>query len=437
MDRIWRNMRVGFRSLRRTPGFALTAILTLAIGIGLSTAVFTVAEALLIRRLPVADQDRVVLLWGATPDGRFANFPLGYDDVRRFIGQSRTLQRAAYFQFEGAFPHTVRDGDKISSLRGSYVSGDFFAVLGARPVLGRALGPQDDLAGAAPAAVLSHSAWQRQFGGDPGVIGRRLPMHGSQVDYTVVGVMPQGLDYPRGVDFWGAVLPSTAPTALPMMAYDVIGRLAPGATPEMARTEIASFFGASSEPFLRQIRGVVHVFPRLILGDTRPAVVVFAAAVGLLLLLTCVNVANLLLVRGLARGREIAVRTALGASRLQIATQLFVENAILAVVGGAVGVMVAVAAVRAFVLIAPADLPRLDEIRVNATALGGAVGITVFALVIFALAPATLTSRVEMLRMLRSGARETGGRRSRRTTEILVAGQLALALIVLSSAGLI
>ena len=138
MDRLWRNIRVGGRSLRRTPGFAVTAILTLAIGIGLSTAVFTVAEALLIRRLPVVDQNRVVLLWGETRDGRFANFPLGYDDVRRFISEARTLQSAAYFQFEGAFPLTFRDGDRISSLRGSYVSGDFFSVLGSRPVLGRA-----------------------------------------------------------------------------------------------------------------------------------------------------------------------------------------------------------------------------------------------------------------------------------------------------------
>ena len=437
MDQLWRNLKVGTRSLRRTPGFTVTALLTLAIGIGLSTAVFTVAEALLIRRLPIVDQDRVVLLWGETRDGRFANFPLAYDDVRRFIGQSRTLQRAAYFQFEGAYPHTMRDGDRIFSVRGAYVSGDFFTVLGARASLGRALGSQDDVAGGAPVAVLSYAAWQREFGGDPGVIGRRLAMHGSEIVHTIVGVMPQGLDYPRGVDFWMAVLPSTYPKALPLMAYDVIGRLSPNATPEMARTEVSSFFGASSQAFVRQIRGVVHVFPRLILGDTRPAVVVFAAAVALLLLLTCVNVANLLLVRGIARGREIAVRTALGASRTQVATQLFVENALLAIAGGVIGVGVALAAVRAFVLMAPSNLPRLDEISVNATAVGGAVAITGIALMLFALAPAALTSRVEMLRMLRSGARETASRRSRRTTEALVAGQLALALVVLSAAGLI
>ena len=437
MDQLLRNIRVAGRSLRRTPGFSITAILTLAIGIGLSTAVFTVAEALLIRRLPVADQNRVVLLWGTTPDGRFSNFPLRYDDVRRFVAQRKTLQSAAYFQFEGAFPLAFRDGDRISSLRGSYVSGDFFGVLGARPMLGRALGAEDDLPGAAPVAVLSHTAWQREYGGDPGIIGKRLSSHGRPLTYTIVGVMPPGLDYPRGVDLWAPIVSSTSPQTLPLMAYHVVGRLAANATAEAARAEIGAFFAAAPDEFTRNIRGVVHVFPRLVVGDTRPAVIVFAAAVGLLLLLTCVNVANLLLVRGLGRSREVAVRTALGASRLQVAGQLFVENVLLAIVGGAIGVLVATVGVRAFVAIAPADLPRLAEIQVNGTALIGAVGITGLALLIFALAPAFATSRVELVQMLRSGVRETASRRSRRTTEALVVGQLAIALVVLSAAALV
>jgi putative ABC transport system permease protein len=437
MDSLWRTVRVGFRSLRRTPGFSVTAVLTLAIGIGLSTAVFTVAEALLIRRFPVADQDRIVLLWGETADGRFKNFPLDYTDVRRFVGASRSLQRAAYLQFEQTWPTTFRDGDRISTLRQSLVSGDFFSVLGARPALGRALTPDDDLAGAAPVAVLSWTAWQRQFGGDRGVLGKRLTLHGSRVAFSIVGVMPQGLDYPRGVDFWAPIVPSTAPTALPLMAYDVIGRLAPGATPATARTEISSFFRASGDAFVWEVRGVAHTLPSLIIGDTRPAVIVFAAAVALLLLITCVNVATLLLVRGLGRAREIAVRTALGATRPQLVKQLLIENVVLALAGGAVGVALAFAVVRVFVAVAPPDLPRLDEIHVSSTALLGAVSITALALVVFAIAPAVLTSRVALVRMLRSGVRETASRRSRLTTESLVAAQLALAVVVLSAAGLI
>ena len=177
--------------------------------------------------------------------------------------------------------------------------------------------------------------------------------------------------------------------------------------------------------------------PRLILGDTKPALITFAAAAALLLLITCINVANLLLVRGLTRIREIAVRSALGAGRRRVIAQLLTENALLAVAGGALGVAVAIVAVQGFIAFAPSSVPRLDEIHVNATALAGAVGITALAMLIFALAPAVMTSRVELQQMLRSGARQTSGWLSRFVTEGLVAGQVALALLVLSAAGLI
>jgi predicted permease len=437
MEAMVRNARVGFRSLRRTPGFALTAALTLALGIGLSTAVFTVADALLIRRLPVRDQDRLVLLWGETPDGRFASFPFSWDDAHDFIHQSRALERTAYFAYEGAWRQTVQDGDRVSSLRRSAVSGDFFAVLGAQPIVGRALGAEDDVIGAAPVAVLSYPAWQQQFGGDPNVVGKRIALHDTRVTYTIVGVMPQGLDYPRGTDFWATVAGSTFAEGLKYRSYDLIGRLAPGVTPAAARDEVTGFFRRHAEPFMHSVRGVVHSLPRYILGDTKPALIAFAAAAALLLLITCINVANLLLVRGLARARELAVRSALGASRRELVSQLLVENALLAMLGGVVGMGVAAAAVRVFVVFAPADLPRLGEIHVNAAALAGAVGITGLAMMLFALAPAVVTSRVELQQMLRSGVRHSAGRRSRLTTEVLVAGQLALALMVLSAAGLV
>ena len=437
MERLTRNVRFGLRSLRRTPGFTLTAALTLALGIGLSTAVFTVADALLIRRLPVRDQDRLVLLWGETPDGRYANFPLSWDDARDFVRRTRSLERAAYFAYEGSWAQTIRDGDRLSSLRRSAVSGDFFVVLGAQPVLGRALRSEDDVIGAAPVAVLSYAAWQQQFGGDPAVLGRRIALHATNVVYTIVGVMPQGLDYPRGTDFWASITGSTSADGLKLRSFDVIGRLAPGASPASAREEVTALFARHGEPFLRGVRGVVHGLPAFIIGDTKPALLAFSVAAGLLLLITCINVANLLLVRGLGRSREIAVRSALGASRAALVGQLLIENAVLAIIGGAVGIAVAWAAVRMFVSFAPATLPRLDEIGLNATAFAGAVGLTALAMAIFALAPAALTSRAELQQMLRYGVRQSGGRRSRRATEALVAGQLALALVVLSAAGLV
>src|SRR5213593_841076 len=421
-----------FRTLRTSPGFALTAILTLALGIGLATAVFTVADALLLRRLPVRDQDRLVVLWGQAPD-RTYNYPFGLDDAREFALQTRSLERVAFFSYYGAGPKPIRDGDQISPLRRALVSGEFFDVLGARPLLGRELRAADDVTGAAPVLVLSYGAWQRRFGGDPHVLGRQVLTWDDRVAYTIVGVMPQGLDYPRGTDFWAPVVPSTVPKDL----Y-VIGRLAAGRAAADAQDELTAFFWRpGGSRWGRDLRGVVHTLPRLILGDTRPALIVFAAAAGLLLLITCINVANLLLVRGLARVREIAVRSALGAGQPQVVRQLLAENALLALAGGALGVVVAAAAVRSFVAVAPAGLPRLDEIQLNTSALAGAVGITGVAMLLFGLAPAVITSRVGIEPVLRSGTRQSASRRSRLGTEGLVAGQVALALLVLSASGLV
>src|SRR5437879_2181328 len=167
------NLRYALRSLRRTPGFTLTAILTLALGVGLATAVFTVADALLLRRLPVRDQDRLVVLWGQAPD-RTYNYPFGLDDAREFVLQTRSIERVAFFSYYGAGPKPIREGDQISQLRRALVSGEFFDVLGARPALGRALRATDDVRGAAPVLVLSYGAWQRRVGGDPHVLGRQV-----------------------------------------------------------------------------------------------------------------------------------------------------------------------------------------------------------------------------------------------------------------------
>jgi putative ABC transport system permease protein len=437
MDRLTRNARTGLRSLRRAPGFATAAILTLALGIGLSTAVFTIANALLLRRLPVRDQDRIVLLWGETRDKRFTNFPLDLDDVRAFIRESRALERGAFFGYEGASEIAARDGDRITNLRQTVVGGDFFGVLGARPALGRTLTTADDQFGSEPVAVLSYSAWQREFGGDASVLGRRINVHETARTYTIVGVMPEGLDYPRGTDFWVSVFPGYPAEALKYRSFDAIGRLAPGATPAAARAELTAHYQRSSEPFLRAVSGVVHTLPDLAIGETRPAVLAFAAAAGLLLLLACANVANLLLVRGIGRAREVAVRSALGASRGQLIGQLLTENTLLAAVGGFLGAVVSIGAVRVFVAFAPTGFPRASEIRVDGTALLAAVAITLAATALFAVVPAIVTSRSELLRTLGSGVRHSAGRHSRLTTELIAAGQLAIALVVLSAAALI
>lgn len=434
------SLRVVLQGLHRTPGFVMVAVLTLALGIGLSVAVFTVAEALLLRKLPFRDQDRLVVLWGQGADRSFAHWPLSLERARGFARDTRTVERTAFVSYEGAWPVPVRDGERIARLSQALVSGDFFDLLGGQPILGRGLRAEDDMIGAAPVVVLSHSAWQRHFGGSAEVLDRTIVLHGNGVAYRIVGVMPLGFDYPRGAEFWAPLVPmrTTPGTDSTIADVDVIGRLRAGTSSRTVGEELTGFFGRTGDSrWARSLEGVVTPLPRLILGDTRPAVIAFAVASLLLLIITCVNVANLLLVRGLARTREVAVRSALGAGRGRVIARLLGENAVLALVGGLLGVGVAVAVLQAFVAFAPAGLPRLDEIRMNGAALGGAVGITAVAMLLFGLAPAIMSSKVDLQEVLRAGTRQSMSRSSRLATEGLVIGQVALAVLILSAAGLI
>src|SRR5438309_3438833 len=195
------DVRHALRTLRNAKGFAAVAILTLALGIGLATAVFTVADALLLRRLPIRDQDRLVVLWGQAPDRGF-DYPLRLDEAREFARRTRSLAQVALFGYEGAWPMPIRDGERIARLRGAIVSGEFFDVLGVQPSLGRALHAEDDVIGAAPVLVLSYAAWQRRFGADPRVRGGRTGMFGTAVATRMVGGWPRGSDYRRGAA-WG------------------------------------------------------------------------------------------------------------------------------------------------------------------------------------------------------------------------------------------
>ncbi|HKN64643.1 MAG TPA: ABC transporter permease, partial [Gemmatimonadaceae bacterium] len=435
------DLRFAVRTLRRAPGWAAGVVLTLGLGIGLATAVFTIADALLLRPLPVRQQDRVAVLWGITRDGRTDHFPLLLADAREFQRRTRTLERAEFFSYGGALAMDVDLGGGIARMRRSLVSGGYFDLLGTKPVLGRGLRASDDVTGAAPVAVLSYAGWQRFFGGASNVVGRQLSLHAFGVPYTIVGVMPLGLDYPRGVDFWAAVIPSSGPLGdQPIYAeLNLIGRLRPGASLNDARAELTSFFERRETAGSRwHLRGVARPLTEDVVGNVAPAVLAFAAAAGLLLLITCINVSNLLIVRGRGRAREFAIRSALGAARARIVVQLLTESALLATAGALVGVTFAAAAVRAFVALAPAGTPRLDEIQVTGSVVAGAVAITSFATLLFALAPTLVTSRAELQASLRTGARQSGpSRRGWLGTEVMVAGQVALAVVVLAAAGLV
>ena len=436
---VWQNLCHAARTLRRAPGWTLSVALTLAIGIGLATAVYTIADALLIRPLPVRGPDRVVVLWGVTPNGQTDHFPLLYGDAMEYARQTRALERVAFFSYGGALPVPIDLDAGVVRLSRSLVSGEYFDLLGTTPALGRPLRAQDDVRGAIPVAVLSYSAWQRVFGGDPAVIGRRMVLHFDGTSYTIVGVMPQALDYPQGVDFWAPVVPNSGPLGdQPIYAeLNAIGRLRPGVSVSDARLELTRFF-ATTKSASWKVRAVARSLAEDVVGNVGPAVLAFSAAAALLLVITCINVANLLLVRGFGRVRELAVRSALGAGRRRLVNQLLTESALLALAGGIAGTLLAVAAVKGFVAIAPESTPRLAEIRVGASTVAAAIAVTTLAMLLFAVAPSLTTSRVDLQEALRSGSPQSSGSpRFRRGAHGLVVGQMGIALLVLCVAGLV
>jgi predicted permease len=431
----------GGRSVLRARAFAMTVTLTLGLGIGLATAVLTVANATLLRDLPMSDQDRLVALWGARRDVNADNWPLTLPQAREFAAQARALTDVGYVAYEGAWPVVIRTDDQLTRLRRALVSGNFFDVLGTRAELGRALQTSDNVVGAAPVVVISKHIWLTRYGGSADVIGQSIVLAEFGITARIVGVMPEGLEYPATVDFWAPYVPARLRSEADTNAYTavtLVARLAPSATRQDAATELTTFVSRpGSSPWMREMRGIAQPLPRVILGDVRPAVLAFTAAAALLLLITCMNVANLLLVRGLGRVREIGVRVALGASRRQIIGELVAENAILALVGGAMGVALAAAAVTGFLALIPADVPLLHTSGIDSSSLLGALGITAIAMLSAGVVPAFASARGDPHVALTSGARVTTHRGGRIVRELLVGAQVCLALLTLSGAALV
>jgi len=431
MDRVRHDVRMALRGFRRSPSFTVTALAVLAIGIGMAVAMFTVFHAVVIRRLPVDDPDRIVELYTYKGDPN-TDFYLLREDLRKVAANSKTMRDVAGIAHWRAAPAPLVDGDRPVVLNRSLVTGNFFNLIGAHPLLGRLVQPSDEAAGAELVLVLSHGAWKKHFGGDSTVVGRQMLEPYSRKGYRVIGVAQPGLEYPAAVDFW---IPVWQPSD--KLSVIAIARLAPNATPYAAQTEfLAAMRGLSAE---REYDGAhVETFTQAVVGDVRPILSVLAAAVGLLLLIACVNVGNLLLLRAAGRGRELSVRRALGATYVDVVRQLAVESGLLGATGGALGVVVAGALIRLLLAYAPPQLPRADVIgSVGAPVLLG-IGVTFVAVIVFGVLPALIASRGELASPLRFDSRAgTEPRTRRRVRHMLVASQVALALVLLAGAALL
>jgi putative ABC transport system permease protein len=446
MNTVLKDLRQGFRMLTRNWGLTGIAVLTLALGVGANTAIFSVVNGILLRPLPYHDPDRLVQFWETNPLKGWTQATVAPANLFDWQKRSQSFEAIAAYMGsdtkQAGLSNLFLTGEgEPERLQGLYVTGDLFSVLGVNASLGRTLSQEETWTGNHRVVVLSYRLWQRRFGGDPSIIGRAIPLNG--VNRTVVGVMPESFYFPtRDVELWtpmgwdqGQIATLRRPHFL-----RAVGRLKPGVTLDQARADMTSIAGAleSEYPDTNTQMGVsVGPLHDWIVGDSRPALLVFLAAVGLVLLIGCANVANLLLARAEARRKEIAIRAALGASRARIIRQLFTESLVLSFFGGALGVLVAVLAKDLLLKNAPGGIPRLDEIRLDGGVLGFTLLITLIAALLAGLFPAVQVSRHELTDALKEGQRGMGGSGRARIRGVLVVSEIALSFTLVIGAGLL
>jgi putative ABC transport system permease protein len=450
MNSFLQDLHYGLRNLSRNRGFAVVALLTLALGIGANTAIFSVVNAVLLRPLPFPNGNQIVALSEKLPVFTF-DIPFNAPDYRAFLERQHSFQSMAIY---GAAHFELSGNGSAQRITAARVSASLFPLLGVNPIIGRIFTPAEDQPGH-HVAVLSYGLWQRGYGTDPNIVGQSVAL--DREPYTVIGVMPKNFQFPmRGgqannepADLW--VPMAFTPVELQgwgnMYNYSVLAKLKPGVTVAQARSDASMVIAQVEKLYPAELVKAVHgahigvsvdFYQRQLVGDVRTALLVLLVAVGLVLLIACANVANLLLARASARQKEMAIRAALGAGRMRLVRQLLSESLLVAIAAGLLGILIAFWGMGLLLSLAPADLPRMQAITIDARVLAFAFLLSILTAVIFGLIPGLEASRTDPHEALKEGGRGTTAARSRRGAQsALIVSQTALAVMLLIGAGLL
>ncbi len=434
MGNLFQDLKYALRMLMKNPGFALVAVITLALGIGANSAIFSVVNGVLLQPLPFKDPGRLMVVAESTP--QFSRMSFSYPNFTDFHDQNRSFETFAAFNWQDC---NLTGSGSSEHIHGKRVSAEFFTVFGIAPVVGRNFESQEDRKGAAPVAMISEGLWDRRFGRSPGAVGKAITLDGN--GYTVVGVVPAKFLYNGPADVytllgqWDSIMARSRESH---PGIGAVGRLKPGVTLAQAQSDMSAIAARLAQAYPKDdLNHGAFVGPlaQQVVGDVRPALMVLLGAVGFVLLIACANVANLLLARATSRQREMAIRAALGARRSRVIRQLLTESVLLSITGGVLGLIVATWGTQAIVAAIPGGLPRMENIGIDGWVLAFTLVVSLFTGVIFGLMPALQISRFDLQTTLREGGRgATAGHH--RLRALLVVSEIAASLVLLIGAGL-
>ena len=430
----------GLRTLRKNPGFTIVAVLTLALGIGANTAIFSMVNGVLLRPLSYADPDKLVAVWETFQKRGSDRFPFSFPNFRDWQERNQVFEKFALFR-DLQVNFTTDEGTE--RLPAALVTAEFLPALRVSPQLGRAFTPADDVKGAEPVALLSHEFWQHRFGGDPAIVGQRLTINGAGA--TVIGVLPAGFEFP--IDLGNAKIwtPAASDAGLfpqrGLHGYTGLARLKPSVTMRQAQVEMSRIAAELEQEYPRSNEGKganIISLQEQVVGESRLGLLLLLGVTGFVLLIACANVANLLMARSAARQREFAIRTALGAGRGRLIRLLLTESSLLVLGGGTLGTILAPGVVQGIrALLATWEVPRLGEVSADGSVLAFAIAVSLMSAVLFGLAPALQSPQLALYSSLKEGLSYSSSRSRRRVRGALVILEVAMAIVLLLGAGLL